>query len=524
MIRREAFVFGCVWFVMILLLVSGIRGLPGNPGIDELNTASWTGTGPFESSNDRGRFALTYSLLEDHSLSFSIPVAAFAAPDLAVTADGRYVSLFAPGVSFMLIPGYYIGRLFHYSQVGAFVVVSLVAFVNAVLLYLIARRIGVGRIASLIGSFAFLFATPAFTYAVSVSQHHFAVFFIFASIYALLKWDDWKALLLVWFLCAWSVAVDNPNLFLLFPIGLLALVRIVRTRISSDRIRITLKPLRVFTILIMIVPLVFFGWYNSNANGSAFQLAGTLRRALSVSQYQSESEQRELETLVAMHEEGTGDSGTDSPSTVGFFKTRNLYNGFFVHFLSPDRGILYFTPVVLFGIAGLVILSRKRRELANTLIAVVGVNILLYSMWGDPWGGWSFGSRYLVPTYAVLCLAATVAVEQWRKNRIFMLVFLLIFGYSLWINVLGALGTNAIPPQAEVLALEQLTGHEEKYTYQRSWDYLVVNGSKSLVYQTIAKQEITGIQYYLIVGSIGMVAATLLVVGLHFSSRAKDTV
>ena len=43
-----------------------------------------------------------------------------------------------------------------------------------------------------------------------------------------------------------------------------------------------------------------------------------------------------------------------------FFKTRNLLNGFYIHLLSPDRGIIYYAPVILLGLLGFLFLLAKK--------------------------------------------------------------------------------------------------------------------------------------------------------------------
>src|SRR3990172_11434883 len=57
------------------ILVLAVKGKSGNPTEATMNDLSWTTNGPFELSPERGRFALTYSLVENKSVGFSIPVA-----------------------------------------------------------------------------------------------------------------------------------------------------------------------------------------------------------------------------------------------------------------------------------------------------------------------------------------------------------------------------------------------------------------------------------------------------------------
>src|SRR5882724_4133885 len=101
-------------FIASILLLS-VRGLPGNPTPTELNTTYWKDNGPFELSPERGRFALLYSIVENHSFNFQPGIAKFTAPDVGYM-NHQYVSIFAPSVSFVAIPGYILGKYFDISQ------------------------------------------------------------------------------------------------------------------------------------------------------------------------------------------------------------------------------------------------------------------------------------------------------------------------------------------------------------------------------------------------------------------------
>ncbi len=510
-------------FLVFSVLVLSVRGLPGNPNMDILMSPEWQGNGPFESSNDRGRYALVYSFLEDHSLQFSRQTAQFATPDLAVTEKGEYVSLFAPGTSFLVMPGYIIGKHLDASQVGTFAVVAVVALMNTLLIYAIAKRLGSKPLAAGLAGLVFLFATPAFAYAVSLSQHHFSVFLLLSSLYLIIRWNNWWSLSLVWLFCALSVVTDNPNLFFMFPIGVYALGRIVLLKKDDSELRFTIRPAYMLTFLMMIVPLAFFAWFNQSSNGDALQLSGTLKRVLSVNDNTLEipADEQTL-SVVILADQDIRERAKDTEKTaVGLFQTRNLWNGFYVHLISADRGILWFAPVVLLGIFGLIFLFRLHAGITTVIIASIGANILLYSMWGDPWGGWAFGSRYLIPTYALLCIGLGAALTHWRRNILFLVVFSILFTYSVKINALGALGTSTIPPQVEVLALEKVTGKTQKYDFERSRDYLHEQGSKSFVYNTFARNYMTAPQYYTFVTSLIMVMAGILLLVLWFVSRKE---
>jgi hypothetical protein len=486
-------------FVMTIL-ISAVRGLPGNISESDFESTSWTVDGPFELSVERGRFALIYSMIENKSFEFSVPVARFAVPDLGLK-NGKYVSLFAPGVSFLVAPGYIVGKMLGASQVGTFLMISLFALFNFVLVKSIAQRLGANTLASTLGAIAFLFATPAFAYSTTLYQHHVSTLLVLGCIYVLVRWNNLISLSLIWFLCAASIPIDYPNLFFLFPLGVLALGRFIKLKLENGKLEINIKFKGFLTLLAMLLPLTFFAWFNNQSYGSPWQFSGTVAQVKDLSTVGHESERvvDPVTDIALKHDR----------SALHFFRTRGLLNGFHILLASPDRGLVTFAPVMLLGVLGAIFLYKRNTTLTATLVAVIGFNILLYAMWGDVWGGWAFGSRYLVPTYAILGIWIAIALSHWRKNLILLATFVCLFTYSLAVNTLGALTSSRNPPRVEVLALEAISGQEQKYTWERNLQFLQITGSKSFVYQVFAKNYLTAVQYYyLITGSVLIVAAT----------------
>lgn len=503
-------------FIAVVTLFLSLRGLPGNPSAEMLNSPAWKSDGPFELSPERGRFALLYSVVEDRSLQFSLPIARFTTPDLAINPRGEYVSLFAPAVSFIVIPGYLVGKWFGASQIGAYVVVGLFAIANLVLIRLIAGRLGVRPVAGWLGGISFLFATPAFAYGVNLYQHHISVFLILSGIYILLRWKGWVSLMLVWFLCALSVAVDNPNFFLMFPIGLYAFGRIVGVRVREYGLAIQVSPWRVATLSVMAIPIALFLSFNYFSHGDPLKLSGSLPgvSAIGADGLPAQSAMEKALDLT--------DYGPDqNKQVVGFFNTRNVLNGFSIHLFGPDRGMVYYTPLMFLGVWGFVILYRRRPRVVALFAAVALVDLVLYSLWDDPWGGWAFGSRYLIPAYAILSIGLAAALDTWRKNYLLLTVFFVAFTYSAGVNALGALTSSANPPQVQVLDLEKLSGKVQRYSYDRNWQYLHETGSKSFVYQVWGKDVMTAVQYYYLVTGLVVLGGAVLMAELVAEGRRE---
>ncbi len=486
-----------------------VRGLPGNPSIETLLAdETWRGQGPLELSPERGRFALLYSIVEDRSLQFSVPVARLALPDLAINPAGEYVSLFIPGVSYLAIPGYLVGKHFGASQVGAYATIAIFALLNILLVYYIARKLGSNRPAAWLGGMAFAFATPAFAYAANLYQHHVSAFLILVAVAALIRWNDWRGVIVAWLSCGLGIVVDSPNLFLLFPVGVYALTRFISVEQMKAGVRFVFKPLYLFTFVFLILPATLLFAYNQASHADPFKLPGTLPGVPNIG---VDGKPARSELSMALKVEDTGTS--TEKSAISFFRSRNLLNGFYLHVFSPDRGVLRFAPVIFLGFLGLWLVLRDRPAVGRLLFATVGVTVILYSLWGDPWGGWAFGSRYLVPAYAVLGIGLARALSErayWQYA--FLVAFILLFAYSAGVGTLGAITSSANPPRVEVLNLEKLSGKVQKYTPERNWDFLHGDiGSKSFVYQAWAKQRgVTAPEYYYSLLGLILTTATLL--------------
>jgi hypothetical protein len=515
--------------VIVSIFGLSIRGLPGNPAAETLNSESWKLNGPLELSPERGRFALIYSLIEDHSLQFSLSVAHLAIPDLAVNRDGKYVSLFAPGSSFISMPGYLIGRFFGAGQIGAFATIAIFALLNFLLIYFIAIRLGAQNWAAFLGALTFSFATPAFAYGVNLYQHHISAFLLLLSLYLLLRYENYWSLALIWFACAASFVIDNPNIFLMLPVGLFALWK-TKTLLSREmqRNNFNWSLLKTaITFLAVVPPLLFFLWYNTAAYGNPMQLPGTLPSVREIGQDgKPVTDISDQLTAPITDVQNTSNNSNNEKTAIGFFKTRNLYNGFYEHFISPDRGIIYFTPIILLGIIGLILLYRRNSRTVSLMVAILGVDILLYSMWGDPYGGWAFGSRYLIPSYALMSIGVALALSSKYRRWLIATAFFLLFVYSAWVNTLGALTSSANPPQVEVLSIEQQTGHEQKYTFMRNWEFLNGKydsvGSKAAAYQIFAKNYMSATEYFSLVYGLVLCLGLVGIWQLFVDTRTPD--
>ena len=486
------------------VLFAGLRGIQGNPTPTDLQQPPWT-SGPIELSPERGHFALTLSMVEDHSFSFSLPIARYVTPDLGYV-NGRYVSLFSPGISFLAIPGYVAGRAVGLAQVGAFAVILLFAEANAILVRLIAGQLGANRTAAWMGALAFIFASPAFVYAVSFFQHHVSLFLLLFPLYLLLKFKSALVLIPVWLMYGYSIVVDYPNALLLAPVAVLGAVRMLRLERTQAVFRAVFNVRAILTLAAIALPLSLLLWFNYQSYGNPLQINSTVATVKAIDDQGHPTTPRELGTSNAQQ---FLQPNQQNKSVANYFDSRNLLNGLFIHLFSRERGVLVFTPVMFLGIAGACVLVKDRPDKLALILSVVGLNLTLYSLWDDPWGGWAFGSRYIVPSYAMMGILIAIALTKLNRNRLFMGVFAVALVYSLSVNTLGALTTSANPPQAEAASLSQISGHEEKYSWDRDWDYLRTSGTQSILYRAVGSKVVQPMEYYALFAT-GLSAACLL--------------
>lgn len=493
--------------VVIALLSFNIKGDVGSPLYYQTELDTKLG-GPFESSGSTSRYALTKSIVDTGKLTFNTDLAKFASPDV-VRVNEKYSTLFTPGVSFAAVPMYYLGKTYGFPQLGAFLTTTLFAAMNVFLIYLISRKFDVNRALSIVSGLIFGFATSAMAYSNTMTQHHLSVFLLLLGILnASSEKRNFINNLLFGFIAGFSVLVDIPNLFMMIPIGLYILARNFSLVNQSENLKLKMK-LSIVALLLGVVPMFgLFGWYNYQTTGSYTKLAQSIGR----------TDIFATDEIKQVNKEANARAAGTTPPVVPF-ETRAQLNGFYILLISDERGIFYYNPIVIFGILGLLLAVKNkiRENLSIVILSIVMVNILLYSMFGDPWGGWSFGPRYLIPSIALLCTGIGYALSRTLRNPLVVITFIVTLVYSILVNVLGSTTTNLVPPKVEALNLAVTVPHTYFYNIQ------LAQAEKAgvLIYNLFLRNSIN-VQTYIYIYS-GVIA--LLILTLYFASiaYAKNT-
>ncbi len=464
--------------VVVALIAFAVKGNRGNP-IAFQSGYDIRVSGPFESSNSTARYALTEAIVKNGTFELNFEQAKFASPDV-VASGGKFFSIFTPGVSFAAVPFYLLGQYFSAPQLGAYFATALFAVANFFLVASLAKRLGASFWGSLFGAFAFTFATNALAYSQTLTQHHMSVTVVLLGILIAVSKVNFMRSVLFGFLCGVALLVDIPALILMIPAGLLLLSKIVIVSKSLDKFKLKIN-FALFGLLVGLIPvLIAFGMYNKITLGSYTSLAQSVGRT------------DVFAVGTAVSNRPSGDL-TDRGGLLLPFDTREQMQGFYVLTLSDERSWLYYSPIVLIGILGLIISYRRKSHAiaAATASSVILLNIVLYTMFGDPWGGWSYGPRYLIPAAAILCSAVPLVLSFERIRYLLLVCVVALFAYSSFLSTLGVMTTNAIPPKVEAIALPQPIPHTPEYNLSM----LEKNQSSSLIYNIFLSPYMNAYSY-----------------------------
>ncbi len=494
----------------LVLLIPLIKGDKGNPLRYQSEKDTSVG-GPFESTNSNSRFALTEAIVENNSFSFSEEEARFGAPDI-VRYNGKYFSIFTPGVSFISVPFYLVGMYFSVPQLITYFSTLVLALANVGLIFKLARKVGGGFYASLIAGLCFLFATNALPYAFTITQHHATIFFILLALINVLEKRTIKTNVLFGFYYIAALLMDIPNAFLMLPLLLVVITDNFEFRSENQKMTFKIKSSLIFLVIGMLPLLAVFGWYNWSLTGSYIKLGQIIGRsnypAPETIQYISPSAKIEETSIV------TWKKPLETP-----FDTRLQLNGLYILLFSNERSWWMYSPVIFFGVIGMGLLyqTKKNTRVILLSVSIIAINIVLYSMFADPWGGWSFGPRYLLPSASLLSIFIAYFLTLYRKSILLQLLFFLVLLYSIYINVLGAATTNSIAPKVEA---EQLLV-PIPYTYQYNTDFLLKNQSSSLVYNLYLRNILSARDFVIILVAITSLAFIALIVINGLASEPK---
>lgn len=476
---------GLLMLFIISVFLLTLKGNSGNPSPFEIEDNLRKRGEPFELSPERGRYAQTQSLAEDHSFFLRKDIARYVTPDLGYI-DGKFISLFSPGMSILAIPLYVIGAKFQIAQVVTFSLPVIFAILNFLLIIKISRKFNINLRSALIAGLAFLFATPAFAYSVSFYQHQTTTFLLLATTALLFSQRSLIKLTTAAFLVGFSFWIDSQNPIFFIPLIVFAVYRSFDIALVKGLSKINLQINRLLAITGFILVIGAYSLYSYFIFHKPFQLSGT---AKSISSFDSYNE-------PVLKESSTKKDPTK------FFNTRFMVHGTATLTFNQDRGIIYYAPIMFLGLLGIKTVFERKRKKAAVLLGTTLFIFTLYTMWGDPYGGWAFGPRYMIPVFGLISIFLAGAIANFGKKSWFKILLSILFIYSASINLLGALTTNQVPPKVEAVPLGL------NWNYLLNWQMFTSGITSSFFYKTFASSFLSLYVY------AGIILALIILVGV----------
>ena len=143
--------------------------------------------------------------------------------------------------------------------------------------------------------------------------------------------------------------------------------------------------------------------------------------------------------------------------------------------LSPERGLLLWSPLTVLALAGLALLFRTHRSLSATFALMFLLQVLINASLYDWGGGWAFGMRRMTELYPVWVIGlatllhsaysvdTTTVWSKWARWGVTALVLLAVaFGLLLLFSHLNYVNTNLAHPEGGPL------WEEVKYQFTQS--------------------------------------------------------
>src|SRR5258708_865536 len=489
--RDKLFLFILI-FLGVIFYTLTLKGIYGNPPGKSIKNNLDQASKPFGLSPERDRFLLTQSLAENKSFALSQELADAAYPDVGYY-KGKFYIFFAPGISLFALPFYSIGKYFNLAQVASYSVITLFAIGNMIFLYKISREILKLPVwISILTSLIFAFGSTSWSYAVTLYQHHATTFFIISGFYAVWKYKQKKKFGWVWGFITWlnfalAGLIDYPNIILMAPVMLYFFLSSCNITPIRSKLTISLRTAFLTTSVIFFLITALHGYYNYVNFGDFKRVSGSLTG------YKAIKEQK-------LFEKKNGQAQItkigDNKQPIHFFKQENFIHSSSTLLFSRDRGLFLYSPIFILGILGIFYKLKKMSMETAILLGTMGSIFFLYSSWGDPWGGYAFGPRYMIPVMAVLSLFIGIWLSKFKYQLLGKLITFLLFIYSIGIALVGVLTTNSVPPKVEA------DYFKVPYNFILNFQYLLQGRSSSYIYNQYFANHISLLGFYLILTEV----------------------
>ena len=112
--------------------------------------------------------------------------------------------------------------------------------------------------------------------------------------------------------------------------------------------------------------------------------------------------------------------------------TTNIFVGLYGLLFSPSRGIFIYSPPIIITLFFIKRFYQRRSFLTILIIGVTIIKLYFFAKWWSWYGGWSWGSRFLLPIIPLYFLFLNEAFLRFKKlssvTRL-LIIFLVIIGF-----------------------------------------------------------------------------------------------
>lgn len=463
---------------------------------------------PFESSHERASYSEMLQMRTNDSTALSTDLREFAAPDVGYTND-KYYSYFPPGISLFIRPFFELGYPFNASLLAAYSSMVVLAILTMILIYLICKNVySLPSYIGILAAVVYAFGTTSWSYSITIFQHAPSALFAAVMFYGISRYRArvktsavWASV--VWFTYGISILFDYPNGLLFAPFivyylmssfEIMRLEHNLNLKVNAAHLGVVIWFFIAIGIHIAFNMIYMEKWYTIRQMYERYDPG----RSLVV--YQEDLKNKIL-TVTSENMVPVVEQRSRMP-----FLEEVFFSGIATLLIAPDKGLFFFSPVLLFALWGLYFgIKNKPSAEHSVLVAFIVLNIFVYASFGDPYGGWAFGPRYLIPSMVILAIYTAYAFYHIKKP-IFKGIFYVLFLFSMSVAAAGALTSNNVPPQVEAKPLKR-----PYYNYAMNFHQIDRQQTSNFVYNSYLKSHMKlGDYYVLIVISLGLFTYILL--------------
>lgn len=504
-------IIGALFFLLTL------RGSWGNPETQSQLGALSAETKPFESSHERAPYAEMLAIKNRGTIELGKELARFASPDVGYE-NGKYYSFFPSGVSYTALVFYQLGAPFRLGQIAVYTSSVIFSILTMIFIFLITVDIFKRQYwAGILAAYTYAFATTSWSYSISIYQHAAASFFATFLFYAAWRYKQHRETLLlggIWSTLFWialgcALFFDYPNALILFPYCVYFLLTAISVKQERAHTKTTLYLSSVVPATFFLLLVALNGYRNMQYFGSYTKFGNSLPRYTQTVEQKTATKSASISNTTPQEER----------SYSGILQEEFVPRSGATLLFGIDKGLFLFSPVLFLALFGIYTASQRRSIEVATGLGGILSTIFVYFSFGDPWGGWAYGPRYLIPMMTIASIFVMIWVSQKKQGLLRRAVFLLFFATSSAIALAGPLTTNLIPPKVEADYLKL-----PFYNFLRAFDLLVQGRSSSFIYTNYVADKLTLLNYfYSIWGALLLIVTIILfVVPLFEKQREVD--